>query len=356
MDTDHDKYMQRCLRLAAQGAGHTAPNPMVGAVLVHEDRIIGEGYHRQYGEAHAEVRCLESVAPEHRPLIPRSTLYVSLEPCTHFGRTPPCADRIIRDGIPRVVLGCLDPSEKVAGNGVERLRAAGVEVLTGVEEAAARALNRRFFCRHLRSRPYVVLKWAQSADGLIALPGPRALRLTHPYTDRVVHRWRSEEAAILIGSGTALADNPRLTTRHWPGRHPLRIVLDREGRLPASLHVLDGEAPTLVFSHSPRRPAGPAEWITLPAEEPFLPAVLSHLQQRAVLSVLVEGGARILQAFLAAGCWDEARVITTPRTLGAGLAAPVFSGREPVSTRRMAEDIIRYYHHERRNQDNGEQL
>ena len=267
--------MWRCLELARLGGGYTAPNPMVGAVLVYEDRVIGEGYHQVYGQAHAEVNCVNSVAAEDVPLISRSTLYVSLEPCAHFGKTPPCADLIIRMRIPRVVVGCRDPFPQVNGKGIEKLLAAGVEVRVGVLEEECMELNRRFFTFNTLHRPYIVLKWAQSANGRIAGAklawrrhgcgswragggvggwealgegvGERVL-ISNEYTNRLVHKWRSEEAAILVGTRTALADDPSLTVRLWSGPDPVRLVIDKELVLPASLQLFDGKVRTIVFN------------------------------------------------------------------------------------------------------------
>lgn len=240
--------MHRCLQLARLGAGAVAPNPMVGAVLVHEGRIIGEGYHRQYGCPHAEVDCLQSVLEGDKHLIPQSILYVSLEPCAHFGKTPPCADLIIGHKIPHVVVGCRDPFPAVNGKGIEKLQAAGTHVEAGVLEAACRKLNERFFTFHQQHRPYVVLKWAQTADGKMAKDGPERLLISNAMTNRLVHRWRSEEMAILVGTNTAWADNPSLTTRLWPGPNPVRLVVDLHLRLPKNLHLFDASAPTLVFN------------------------------------------------------------------------------------------------------------
>ena len=242
--------MQRCLQLAAMGAGHTAPNPMVGAVLVYADRVIGEGFHRQYGGPHAEVNCINSVTKDDLPLLAKSTLYVSMEPCSHFGKTPPCTDLIIEKKIPTVVIACRDGYHKVNGKGIEKLRAAGINVIVGILEREALELNKRFFTFHQHQRPYIILKWAQSKDGKVAplnLPAGRQvphsggnleqskgkrLLISNEVTDRLVHKWRSEEAAILVGTNTALQDDPALTTRFWPGRDPVRLVIEMELKLP----------------------------------------------------------------------------------------------------------------------------
>ena len=236
MDPD-DIYMYRCLQLAGKGAGHVAPNPMVGAVLVHNDRILGEGYHQVYGQAHAEVNCINSVLPDDVPLIPDSTLYVSLEPCAHFGKTPPCADLIIKKQIRKVVIGCRDPFKEVDGKGIERLKAAGIEVISGVLEAACTDLNKRFFTFHTFNRPYVILKWAESANGKISGSGNERVFISNAWTNTLVHKWRSEESAIAVGTNTAMLDNPFLTTRLWPGRNPVRILLDKKLIIPRSHNI-----------------------------------------------------------------------------------------------------------------------
>lgn len=308
----HEIFMQRCISLALKGAGHAAPNPMVGAVLVHEGIIIGEGYHHAFGGPHAEVNCVNSVPPELQDLIPRSVMYVSLEPCAHFGKTPPCADLVVAQQIPEVVIGCVDAFSKVAGKGIEKLREAGIKVTVGVLEAECRKLNRRFFTFHEQQRPYVVLKWAQSADGYMAPPGREPVRISNPYADRLVHRWRTEEAGIMVGTQTALLDNPRLTARLWPGKSPVRIMLDLDRKVPGSHHLHDGSVRTLILT---------ADEIN--RDQPLVPQVLAQLHRENILSVIVEGGAVLLQQFISGRHWDEARVITGQAALGGGLPAPV---------------------------------
>ena len=300
-----EKYMARCIELARGGEGNTAPNPMVGAVIVHKGKIIGEGFHRKCGEAHAEVNAVASVRDE--ALLRDSTIYVSLEPCSHYGKTPPCAELIIRKGIPRVVVGTLDPFPEVSGRGVRMLREAGIEVVTGVLEEEARALNPAFMTFQIRKRPYVYLKWAQSADGFMDIRREDAsvpsVLLSSAETLRRVHRLRSEVAAIMVGTRTALLDNPSLTVRHWAGRSPVRVVLDRTLKLPVGSHLLDGAVPTLVFT-----------------------AVVQYLYGQNLNSLMVEGGAELLESFLDAGLWDEAWVETAPVVLGAGVKAPAVPG------------------------------
>lgn len=314
----HEFFMQRCLQLALLGEGAVAPNPMVGAVLVHEGIIIGEGYHRMYGQAHAEVNCVNSVPEALQELIPASTMYVTLEPCAHHGKTPPCADLIVAANIPRVVIGCVDTFSAVAGRGIRKLKDAGVEVTTGVLEDACRHLNRRFFTYHEKQRPYVVLKWAQSADGYMAPENGQPVRISNMFADRLVHRWRTAEMAIMVGTQTALADNPRLTARLWPGKNPVRVVIDRAMQVPAHYHVWDSEAPSLFITAE----KGREKTITLDFNGDILPALLRELHAAGIQSVLVEGGARLLESFINSGLWDEMRVITGSAALGSGLRAP----------------------------------
>lgn len=319
-------YMARCLRLARCGRGHTSPNPMVGAVVVHEGRIIGEGYHRLCGEAHAEVNAIASVREADRPLLRHSTIYVSLEPCSHYGKTPPCAELIIRTGIPRVVVGCLDPFPAVSGRGVSLLREAGVEVITGVLEEECRALNRDFMTMQLKGRPFVTLKWAQSADGFLDRCRESAneppVVLSSPETLREVHRIRTEIKAILVGTRTALLDNPSLTVRHWVGPSPLRVVLDRSLRIPSTHHLLDGSAPTLILTEKAPKNQPNIDYAEIDFSRPVAAQVLAILTGRKIDSLLVEGGARLTETFLEEGLWDEARVETAPILLGEGVAAP----------------------------------
>ncbi len=323
-----EKYMARCIELARGGEGNTAPNPMVGAVIVHKGKIIGEGFHRRCGEAHAEVNAVASVRDE--ALLRDSTIYVSLEPCSHYGKTPPCAELIIKKGIPRVVVGTLDPFPEVSGRGVRMLREAGVEVVTGVLEEEARALNPAFMTFQMRKRPYVYLKWAQSADGFMdarrADVSEPPLLLSSAETLRRVHRLRSEVAAIMVGTRTALLDNPSLTVRHWAGHSPVRVVLDRTLKLPSASHVLDGTVRTLVFTAVEAERGPNVEYVRIDFGQDVLPQVLLYLYEQNLNSLMVEGGARLLESFLAAGLWDEAWIETAPVVLGTGVKAPAVCG------------------------------
>lgn len=337
-------YMNRCLQLAQLAAGNVAPNPMVGAVLVHNDTILGEGWHQQYGKPHAEVKCLQNVAESSRHLIDKSTLYVSLEPCAHFGKTPPCTDLIIANKIPRVVIGCMDYHAVVNGKGIEKLRAAGVEVTFGVMEKKALQLNQRFFTFQQKRRPYIVLKWAQSLDGKIAKNDHKRVLITNDYTNRIVHKWRSEEAAIMIGTNTALYDNPNLTARLWPGKNPARVFLDSYLKIPSTHHLMDGIVKTIVFNSKKEAIENDLVFHKINFGSQFLQSMLRKLYSHNLQSVLVEGGAQLLQSFIDAGLWDEARVITNESmVIGDGLSAPVLSSHQLIETNNYLSDHIRTY-------------
>ena len=309
MDMDSG-YMQRCLQLASQGAGYVAPNPMVGAVLVHEGRIIGEGFHEIYGGPHAEVNCLASVKPADRQFIPYAVLYVSLEPCAHHGKTPPCADLIIENRISEVVVGCHDPFPAVDGKGIEKLLSAGITVKEGVEEEACRDINKRFFTFHEKQRPYIILKWAQSNNRKMAAMGRERLMITNDFSNRLVHKWRSEESAILVGTNTALADDPALTTRLWSGRHPVRAVVDLDRRLPQHLKLFNRKHPTIVFNTLDHDEEENIFYYKVSRELNLIPQVIQAFHQLKLQSVIVEGGSLLLQSFIDAGLWDEIRIIT----------------------------------------------
>jgi len=337
-------YVYRCLELARLGNGHVAPNPMVGAVLVYEDRIIGEGYHMKYGQAHAEVNCIAAVKDEDRELIPQSTIYVSLEPCAHFGKTPPCADLIIRERIPRVVVGCRDPFPLVDGKGIEKMRAAGISVEVGVLEKECMELNRRFFTFNTQHRPYIVLKWAQSMDGKMGGGAGGRVLISNEYTNRLVHKWRSEEAAILVGTNTALLDDPALTVRLWKGPDPIRLVIDKDLRLPASLRLFDGEVRTVVFNLEKHEEQGNLQYYQLAEDSSLVQQLVVALHQLKIQSVLVEGGAALLQSFIDEGYWDEARIITNETLqIPRGLASPMLPGGRLVSQEKLFSDVISYY-------------
>lgn len=321
----HNLFMRRCFDLARLGAGSVSPNPMVGAVLVHNNRIIGEGYHQKYGEAHAEVNAIRNVMPEAETLLEQATLYVSLEPCCIYGRTPPCTNLILDKRIPKVVISCLDATPGVSGRGVQILREAGVEVITGIleEEGKELAAIRNTFVQ--QERPYIILKYAQSLDGFLAQPGQQTW-ISNAYSKRLVHKWRSEVAAILVGTNTAAIDNPQLTNRLYPGSSPLRIAFDKTGRLSPTLHLFDDSTPTWIITE--RLPAHASsfqqtQFIQLDFGRPILPQLLKRLYEEKKNTLLVEGGRHVLEEFLQQGLWDEARVFVGNRLLYSGVQTPV---------------------------------
>jgi len=336
--------MHRCFELAKLGEGNVAPNPMVGALLVHQDRIIGEGYHCKYGQAHAEVNCINSVRGEDLHLVDKSTLYVSLEPCAHFGKTPPCADLVIKSKIPVVVVACRDSYLQVDGKGIQKLRAAGIEVITPVLEKEALELNKRFFAFHNQQRPYIILKWAQTSNQKIGNSDCSRLLISNEITNREVHKWRSKEASILVGTTTALKDNPSLSTRLYAGNNPLRLVIDSALKLPETLQLFDGFVKTIVFNTVRHEDKGQVVLYKISKEKSFIPQILEVLFQLNIQSMLVEGGARLLQSFIDENYWDEARVITnTALTIPAGIQAPSLFNAERSAGEIVLADTIEYY-------------
>jgi diaminohydroxyphosphoribosylaminopyrimidine deaminase/5-amino-6-(5-phosphoribosylamino)uracil reductase len=344
--------MHRCIELAKLGAGNVAPNPMVGALLVYEDKIIGEGYHRQYGLAHAEVNCISNAekravhfdSGDPAALLRKSRLYVSLEPCVHFGKTPPCADLIIKKGIPEVVVGCRDPFKQVDGRGIKKLEEGGVKVHTGILEEECKRLNKRFFTFHEQHRPYIILKWAQTADGKIAGPGGRRVFITNEITNREVHKWRSEEPAIMVGPTTALMDDPSLTTRLWSGNNPVRLVLDMNLRLPNSLRIFNSEGKTIIFNTLREGEKDGLTYHKLNGSGPVIAQLAGALYDLNIQSVLVEGGARLIQSFFEAHLWDEARIITnTELEIGDGVNAPILPQGVLVNRSSVGSDTIRIF-------------
>jgi len=334
-----EKYMRRCIQLARNGLMGAAPNPMVGSVIVCDDRIIGEGYHRRCGGPHAEVNAVNSVRePE---LLCRSTIYVSLEPCAHWGKTPPCAQLIIDKQIPRIVVGCQDPFAKVDGQGIQMLRDAGREVKVGVLEQECLALNYRFITRHTHNRPHITLKWAQSSDGFIdafRLPeeGKAPVVISTPNTRALVHKLRAESDAILVGARTALLDNPSLTTREWDGPNPLRLVMDLRGNLPRTLRLFDGSVPTRAYVLDGNTPTYADKVQVVPVKvDDILGQIMADLVEQNVQSLIVEGGAVVLQTFIDAGLWDECRVEISPLELGKGVAAPRLKSEKLIKTSRL---------------------
>jgi diaminohydroxyphosphoribosylaminopyrimidine deaminase/5-amino-6-(5-phosphoribosylamino)uracil reductase len=326
----HDIYMQRCLELAKLGAGYVSPNPMVGAVIVNDGKIIAEGYHRKYGEAHAEVNAINMLInryDNYDDLLKQSTIYVSLEPCAHFGKTPPCADLIIKYQIPKVVVGCRDPFPQVDGKGIEKLLAAGIEVTVGVLEKECRWLNRRFFTRVEKQRPYIILKWAQTSDGFFAPADGTQQWITGPESRKLVHQWRAEDDAILVGKNTVVADDPQLNVRYAEGRSPKRIVIDRRLELSKYFNVFDQSVETLIFNEVKTDIDGRNKYIALEDFDRFVPQyILFQLYLQDIQSVIIEGGAYTLKTFIDAGLWDEARIFTGAAILNNGIKAPEIIG------------------------------
>lgn len=323
--TQDEKYIRRCIQLAQNGLCTTAPNPMVGAVIVYNDRIIGEGYHIRSGEGHAEVNAIRSVKDE--SLFSKATIYVSLEPCSHHGKTPPCADLIISKRIPRVVIGCVDPFPLVAGRGIRKLQEAGISVTVGVLEQECKELIRRFTTYNLKKRPYITLKWAESADGFIDIirQDGKPVILSTPLTALHAHKLRAENQAILVGRKTALLDNPSLSTRHWYGTDPLRLVIDKDLSLPSNLHLFDGSLPTVVFTSRQKESGNNLEYRQLDFTQDILPQIMQVLYEKKIQTLLVEGGSQLLQSFLSSGLWDEAYVEHSHTLLKKGVAAPSLS-------------------------------
>lgn len=340
----HSLYMLRCLELAGLGAGYAAPNPMVGSVLVYENRIIGEGYHQKYGQAHAEVNCLNSVKEEDRHLVEKSIIYVSLEPCAHSGKTPPCADFLIRHKILTVVVGCRDPFEQVDGKGIEKLRKAGIEVITGVLEDECKELNKRFFAFHLKQRPYVILKWAQSKNQKIAGQNFSRVLISNVYSNRIVHKWRSEEAAIMIGTNTALHDNPALNSRYWPGPDSVRLIVDLNLRLPNDLRIFDKKQKTIIFNSIKQEDHESLLYYKLDKQGALASSLIKACYQLQLTSILIEGGTKLLQSFITEQLWDEARVIENSQLIiDLGLNTPVLSNHRLIASENISTDLITYY-------------
>lgn len=326
----HDKYMRRCLELADLGKGNVSPNPLVGAVIVHHDTIIGEGYHQKYGEAHAEVNAINHVVnkfPNYEELLKQATIYVSLEPCTHFGKTPPCADLIIRHQIPNVVIGCRDPFTEVNGKGIDKLKEAGINIIIGILENECKYINRRFFTRVLKQRPYVILKWAQTLDGFFAPNHKSQFWITGIEAKKLVHQWRAEEDAVLVGKNTAEIDNPMLNVRYGSGKSPKRVVIDRNLSLPSSLNIFDNSVQTFIFNATKMDIERKNTFIALEDFDRFVPEyILYQLYLQDVQSIIIEGGAITLNSFIAADLWDEARIFSGVINLNEGKRAPYITG------------------------------
>ncbi len=325
-------FMQRCLELATNGLGYVAPNPMVGCVIVHRGEIIGEGFHQIFGGPHAEVHAIASVTDQ--KMLSDSTLYVNLEPCAHHGKTPPCANLIVEKNIKKVVVGCVDPYSKVAGKGIDILRRSGCNVMLDILHAESRELNKRFFTFHEKKRPYVILKWAQTADGFIDIhrvpdAEARPTWITSEKLRLLVHKWRAEEPAIMAGTNTALLDNPHLNIRDWQGKQPIRVILDRSCRLPASLHIFDNTQKTIIFNAKTDKTIDHTTWVKIPFDDSCLPCIMDHLHKMNMQSVFIEGGRQLLQSFIDQDLWDEARVFAGKQSFGNGFPAPVINNISP---------------------------
>ena len=319
----HETYMQRAIELAKNGSGNVNPNPLVGCVIVHDGRIVGEGWHKKYGGPHAEVYAIDSVADKR--ILSESTLYVNLEPCSHTGKTPPCADMIISHKIKKVIIANRDSNPLVAGTGINKLRNAGVTVITDILAGEAHELNDRFFTYMEKKRPRIILKWAETSDGFIARKNHDSKWISDEYSRQLVHKWRSEEDAVLVASGTAWHDNPVLNVRDWTGRDPVRIVIDRYLKLGPNQHLFNRQQPTICYNLLKADRFENLEFVQL-AEENFLPAMVDDLYRKKIQSVIIEGGGQLLRSFIQANLWDEARVFTSPVTFEKGIAAPKISG------------------------------
>ncbi|MBS1506131.1 MAG: bifunctional diaminohydroxyphosphoribosylaminopyrimidine deaminase/5-amino-6-(5-phosphoribosylamino)uracil reductase RibD [Bacteroidetes bacterium] len=337
--TPDEIFMTRALELAQRGIGYVSPNPRVGCVIVHDNQIIGEGWHQKFGEAHAEVNAVNSVADV--SLLRESTVYVNLEPCSHFGKTPPCADLLIKHSVKKVVIANKDSNPLVAGEGIKKLKDAGVEVVVGVLEREGLELNKRFFTSMAKQRPYIILKWAQTTDGFIAQKNYESKWISNELSRQLVHRWRSEEDAVLVGTKTATHDNPSLTVRDWTGRNPTRIVIDRFLRLHDHLHLFDGKEKTLCYNVLRHEEKKNLSLVRID-EENFIIHLVNDLPKQKIQSVLVEGGAQTLQLFIDLNLWDEARVFTSPRLFHEGISAPKLNARK-IGHEQVQSDLLEIF-------------
>lgn len=329
-------FMQRAFQLAGLGRGNVSPNPLVGCVIVNDGKVIGEGWHMKYGGAHAEVNAVASV--QDKSMLSTSTVYVNLEPCSHFGKTPPCADLLIQYGVRRVVIANMDSNPLVGGKGIARLRDAGVDVVQGVFEKEGRHLNCRFFTMFEKQRPYIILKWAQTSDSFIARANYDSKWISDETSRRLVHRWRAEEDAVLVGSATAQYDDPKLNVRDWSGRDPVRVVIDRSLKLREDLHLFDGSQATIRYNLMIEEERPNLLLVQLSGTN-LVEELLSDLHRRNIQSVIVEGGADTLTRFLGAGFWDEARIFTSPQIFGSGIPAPIITGYPSTSVRLAADEL-----------------
>lgn len=344
----HEKYIQRCIELAKNGLGTTYPNPLVGSVIVYENKIIGEGWHKKAGEAHAEVNAVNSV--KDKSLLEKATIYVSLEPCSHFGKTPPCCDLIIKNKIPNVVIGTVDPNIKVAGNGIKKLIEAGINVTVGILEEECNELNKRFFTFHQKKRPYIILKWAESQDGFIA-PKQKSenkpVWITNTYSRQLVHKWRSEEQAILVGTQTVIDDNPKLDVRDWTGESPIRLILDQNNRIPRNCHIFDSQHKTVVLCKTTMNlDKENISFKGINFEENIAKKVVEFMYQHQIQSVIIEGGQQTLQTFIDTNLWDEARVFKGSIVFKEGTKAPVLNKNTFEKFLVIQDELLTYRNHD----------
>lgn len=333
------QFMKRALELAEWGRGQVSPNPMVGCVIVHDDSIIGEGYHQQYGGPHAEPNAVHTV--ERPELLKESTVYVTLEPCAHFGKTPPCAQLLIDKQVKKVVVAVKDPNPLVAGRGIQMLRDAGIEVETGLLEQEAAASNKRFFTQIQKKRPYIILKWAQTKDGFVARADYSSKWISNAHSRQLAHRWRAEEDAIMVGTKTAYYDNPRLNTRDWEGKDPVRVVIDKKLTLDSNLHLFDRSQPTICYNLEKDEEEENLSFVKL--EQDFrLQDILDDLYRKNIQSLIVEGGSFLLQMFISEELWDEARVFIGDTRFDSGIPAPLLN-QKPEEMRDIMGDLLCVY-------------
>ncbi len=341
----HEKYIQRCIQLAKNGLGTTYPNPLVGSVIVHNNKVIGEGWHYQSGQPHAEVNAISAV--KDTTLLKHATIYVSLEPCSHYGKTPPCSDLIIAKGIKKVVIGTIDPFAKVSGAGIQKLINSGCDVVVGVLEKECQELNKRFLTFHNNKRPYIILKWAETTNGFIA-PGIKDKRepvwITNEQSRQLVHKWRAEEQAILVGRTTVIKDNPSLTTRDWPGQHPIRIVIDRSGQVPENSTVLNNKTPTIIITSEENKNNNTdlTTYETVHTKNNTVEEICSILHQHNIQSVIIEGGQHTINSFISKNLWDEARIFMGNITFDAGIKAPTIQAKL-IAEKQIMNDTLKIY-------------
>lgn len=343
-----EKYIKRCIELSKNGLGTTYPNPLVGSVIVYENQIIGEGWHKKSGEPHAEVNAINSV--KDKSLLSKSTIYVSLEPCSHFGKTPPCADLILKNEIPNVVIGTIDPNSKVAGNGIKKLLEAGKNVIVGVLEQECQELNKRFFTYHQKKRPYIILKWAESSDGFIspnAKLEQKPVWITNEYSRQLVHKWRSEEQAILVGTQTVIDDNPSLTVRDWARENPIRIVIDRNNKISKESHIFDNQVKTIIITATAiASEKQNIKFETIDFHKNSTEQIVAIIYKNQIQSVIIEGGRHTLQAFIDANLWDEARVFQGDCHLDFGTKAPILNGKNSTKQEIKKDKLLIFRNHD----------